>query len=140
MTRPRATVMGLRNENLLNPENPPPAIASARATRDTAASSGEKTVEQARRNKPDLLLPDMVMEPGLDVLDTFRRILAFHPGRRAVITGGFSEAEQVAYARRFGPIPMSKSPTVSESSKVPSGRNWTGREPSCPITIRTLKK
>lgn len=50
----------------------------------------------------DLLVLDMIMEPGIDGLDTYRRILKQHPGQRAIITSGFSETERVRKAQRLG--------------------------------------
>ena len=42
------------------------------------------------------------MEPGIDGLETYRRIIDFCPGQRAVITSGFSESERVQETRRLG--------------------------------------
>lgn len=68
----------------------------------SVVSSGETAVEQARMSKPDLLLLDMVMEPGIDGLETYRRIVELHPGQKAVIASGFSESKQVIEARNLG--------------------------------------
>ena len=42
------------------------------------------------------------MDPGIDGLETYRRILRIHPGQRALITSGFSESDRVQEARRIG--------------------------------------
>jgi DNA-binding NarL/FixJ family response regulator len=44
----------------------------------------------------------MVMEPGIDGCETYRRILEDHPGQKAVIASGFSESERVIEAQRLG--------------------------------------
>jgi CheY-like chemotaxis protein len=66
------------------------------------ASSGEEAVEYARSHSVDLIVLDMIMEPGMDGLETFRRILEIHPGQKAIIASGYSETESVREAQRLG--------------------------------------
>ncbi len=54
-----------------------------------AVSSGEEAVEHLRSHKTDLLVLDMIMDPGIDGLDTYRRVLEAHPGQKAIIASGF---------------------------------------------------
>lgn len=68
----------------------------------TAVASGEEAIAYVRNNKVDLLLLDMIMDPGMDGLDTFRNILLIRPGQRAVIASGYSETERVREAQRMG--------------------------------------
>jgi CheY-like chemotaxis protein len=70
--------------------------------RAEAVASGEEAVEHLRHNRVDLVVLDMIMEPGMDGLETYRRILELHPGQRAVIASGFSETDRVREARRLG--------------------------------------
>ena len=49
------------------------------------AASGREALEMLRENPADLLLLDMIMPPGMDGLETYRRVLECHPGQRAVI-------------------------------------------------------
>lgn len=67
-----------------------------------AVASGEAAVEFIRRKPVDLLVLDMIMDPGIDGLETYRRIIATNPRQRAVIASGFSESEQVLEAQRLG--------------------------------------
>lgn len=67
-----------------------------------SVSSGEAAVEHLRHHSADLLLLDMIMEPGIDGLETYRRILRFRPGQRAVIASGYSENTRVKKAQRLG--------------------------------------
>ena len=67
-----------------------------------SVSSGEAAVEYVSEHRVDLLVLDMIMDPGIDGLETYRRILQIHPGQRAVITSGFSESERVHEARKLG--------------------------------------
>jgi len=44
----------------------------------------------------------MVMDPGIDGLETYRRVLDLHPGQKAIIVSGYSETERVKEAQRLG--------------------------------------
>jgi DNA-binding NarL/FixJ family response regulator len=44
----------------------------------------------------------MIMDPGIDGLETYRRIAAFKPGQKAIIASGFSETERVGALQRLG--------------------------------------
>jgi len=41
----------------------------------TTAASGEDAVEYLKEHKVDLLVLDMIMDPGMDGLDTYRSVL-----------------------------------------------------------------
>jgi len=56
----------------------------------------------------------MIMEPGIDGLDTFRQILAMHPNQKAVITSGYSETERAKEAQRLGATSYAKKPYLAE--------------------------
>lgn len=81
-------------------------IATGMLTRlgyDVASvSSGEAAVDYVSQHRVDLLVLDMIMDPGIDGLETYRRIINIHPGQRAVITSGFSESDRVHEARKLG--------------------------------------
>lgn len=66
------------------------------------AASGEDAVEYLRYNPVDLVLLDMIMDPGIDGLDTYRRILDLRPGTKAIIASGFSENERARETMRLG--------------------------------------
>jgi len=67
-----------------------------------SVSSGEAAVDYVKKQGVDLLVLDMIMDPGIDGLETYRRITRIHPGQRAVITSGFSESGRVLEARKLG--------------------------------------
>jgi PAS domain S-box-containing protein len=90
-------------------------------------SSGEEAVEYMEENAVDLLLLDMIMEPGIDGLDTYRKILEKCPRQRAVIASGYSETERVKEARRLGAGPYVKKPYVLETIGL-AVRNELDRE------------
>lgn len=64
--------------------------------------SGEMAVAYMRENSADLLVLDMIMEPGMDGLETFMKILEINPGQPAIITSGFSESMRVKKAQKLG--------------------------------------
>ena len=68
---------------------------------DTVAS-GEEAVEYVKKHNVDLIVLDMIMEPGIDGLDTYKKILDIHPGQKAIIASGFSETGRVKEAQRLG--------------------------------------
>jgi len=75
-----------------------------------SASSGEKAVEYLKTHEVDLLVLDMIMDPGMDGLDTYKLILDRHPGQKAIIASGFSETERVKALQRLGGGPYIRKP------------------------------
>ena len=67
-----------------------------------SVARGEEAAKFLETGKVDLLLLDMVMEPGMDGLDTYRKILELHPGQKAIIASGFSETGCISELRRLG--------------------------------------
>jgi two-component system, cell cycle sensor histidine kinase and response regulator CckA len=67
-----------------------------------SVASGEEAVDFIRTNSVDLLVLDMVMDPGIDGLETYRRITAKNPGQKAVIASGFSESGRVKTLQKLG--------------------------------------
>jgi len=77
-------------------------------------SSGEEAVEYVKTNSTDLLVLDMIMDPGIDGLDTYTKILELHPGMKAVIASGFSETDRVKEAQTLGAGQYVKKPYTLE--------------------------
>jgi DNA-binding NarL/FixJ family response regulator len=44
----------------------------------------------------------MIMEPGMDGLDTYRKIVEKYPGQKAIITSGYTETDRVKETQRLG--------------------------------------
>jgi signal transduction histidine kinase/CheY-like chemotaxis protein len=80
--------------------------------------SGEAAVDFFRNQAVDLILLDMIMEPGMDGLETYQRILELHPGQKAIIVSGFSESERVKSARELGASAYVHKPFVIEELGV----------------------
>ena len=70
--------------------------------RTAAVGSGEEAVAYLKRQPVDLLVLDMIMEPGMDGCDTYQQVQKIRPGIRTVIASGFSESDRVKAARRLG--------------------------------------
>lgn len=68
----------------------------------TSVSSGEEAVDYMKDNSADLLLLDMIMDPGIDGLETYKRILEFYPMQKAIIVSGFTNTKRVKEAQRLG--------------------------------------
>jgi PAS domain S-box-containing protein len=68
----------------------------------TAASSGEKAVEYMQSNIVDILVLDMIMDPGQNGRITYEKILEIHPGQKAVIASGFAEDDDVKLTLAMG--------------------------------------
>ncbi len=64
--------------------------------------SGESAVEYLRKHHADLVMLDMIMEPGMDGLETYRQILAQRPSQKAIIASGYAETERVRQAQQLG--------------------------------------
>ena len=56
----------------------------------------------------------MIMDPGIDGLETYKRILELHPKQKAIIVSGFSETERVKEAQRLGAGAYVKKPFLLE--------------------------
>jgi signal transduction histidine kinase/pSer/pThr/pTyr-binding forkhead associated (FHA) protein len=81
----------------------------------TTLSSGEEAIDYMKDHSADLLVLDMIMEPGIDGLETYKKILELHPGQKAIIASGFSETDRAKEAQRLGagayiqkPYPLEK--------------------------------
>ncbi len=66
------------------------------------AASGEEAVAWLKEHEADLLLLDMIMEPWMDGHETYKAILSFRPGQKAVIASGFSRTLQVKQTLDLG--------------------------------------
>jgi PAS domain S-box-containing protein len=68
----------------------------------TQADSGETAVAHLTTHHADLVILDMLMPPGIDGAETYRRLQALHPGQPAIILSGYAESDRVEQARTAG--------------------------------------
>ena len=52
------------------------------------------------------------MEPGIDGLETYKRVLEINPHQKAIIVSGFSETDRVKEAQKLGTGAYVKKPFV----------------------------
>jgi PAS domain S-box-containing protein len=80
----------------------------------TSVASGEEAIDYMKKNSADLLILDMIMDPGIDGLETYKRILKLHPSQKAIIASGFSETKRVKEAQKLGAGAYVKKPYILE--------------------------
>lgn len=80
-----------------------------------SVSSGEEAIEYLKQNRADILILDMIMAPGMDGMEAYRRILAMHPKQKAILVSGFSETYRVRKAQLLGAGVYVKKPYVMET-------------------------
>ena len=85
-------------------------ILSRLGYRVATATSGEEAIDYVKENKVDLVVLDMIMEPGLDGFETYKQIRAINPDQKAVIASGYSETMKVRKAQEIGAGPYIKKP------------------------------
>ena len=79
-----------------------------------AVSSGEAAVTYLKSHCADLLILDMIMDPGMDGLDTYKKIIEIHPGQKAIIASGYAENDRVKTLQTLGAGPYIKKPYTIE--------------------------
>ena len=67
-----------------------------------AVDSGESAIRYLREHPVDLVMLDMIMPPGIDGLEAYKKILEFRPAQKAIIVSGYSQSERVEEALRIG--------------------------------------
>ncbi|RJR49230.1 MAG: PAS domain S-box protein [Desulfobacteraceae bacterium] len=67
-----------------------------------AVSSGEEAIRRLAEKEVDLLVLDMILEGGMDGLDTYREIVKIWPSQKAILASGYSETSRVKEAQRLG--------------------------------------
>jgi CheY-like chemotaxis protein len=80
----------------------------------TTVPSGEEAIEYLHDHTTDLLVLDMIMEPGIDGLDTYKKILEIHPDQKSIIASGYSESARVKEAQQLGAGTYVKKPYLLE--------------------------
>ncbi len=77
-------------------------------------SSGEAALGFFSERKPDLVVLDMVMEPGMDGLETWQEIIKRRPDQKAIIASGHAETVRVREAMALGVSGYVKKPYTVE--------------------------
>lgn len=80
-----------------------------------SVASGEEAVTYLEKQNADLLVLDMIMAPGMDGLETYKKILESKPKQKAIIASGFSENFRVKAAQQLGAGTYVKKPYSLEN-------------------------
>jgi PAS domain S-box-containing protein len=83
--------------------------------RVTVAESGEEALRLIGSQSADLILLDMIMPPGIDGAETYRRILEISPGQRALLVSGYAESSRVELALQLGAAAFVRKPLPRKS-------------------------
>ena len=67
-----------------------------------SASSGEEAIAHVMKHHVDLLLLDMIMDPGINGRRTYEEILKIRPGQKAIIVSGFAETDDAQKTLQLG--------------------------------------
>jgi len=70
--------------------------------RVAVVGSGEAAIAHALENRLDLVVLDMIMDPGMNGLATFRELRSIQPGIKAIIASGYSQTKDVQKAQALG--------------------------------------
>ncbi|OPY14752.1 MAG: Blue-light-activated protein [Syntrophus sp. PtaB.Bin001] len=90
-------------------------ILSRLGYRVDSVAGGEAAVAYLAANRVDLVVLDMIMDPGIDGLETYRQILEIHPNQKAIIVSGFSQTERVMKAQELGAGTYIRKPYIMEA-------------------------
>ncbi|MEN6318690.1 MAG: PAS domain S-box protein [Syntrophaceae bacterium] len=82
--------------------------------RVAAVAGGEEAIEYLKNKKADLIVLDMIMDPGIDGMETYRRIVEINPKQKAIIVSGFSETDRIRNAQEMGAGDFVRKPYVLE--------------------------
>jgi two-component system, cell cycle sensor histidine kinase and response regulator CckA len=80
----------------------------------TSVPNGEEAVEYLKYNNVDLIVLDMIMDPGINGHETFKQIIQIHPAQKAIIVSGFSETDDVKKTQSLGAGKYVKKPLTIE--------------------------
>jgi PAS domain S-box-containing protein len=86
--------------------------------RTETLASGEEAVEYLKNKPASLVILDMIMDPGIDGLETYRKITRHRPGQKAIIVSGFAETDRVKEAQKLGAGQYLKKPYTLEKIAI----------------------
>jgi signal transduction histidine kinase/ActR/RegA family two-component response regulator len=84
----------------------------------STVESGEAAIRYLKENRVDILVLDMIMDPGIDGLETYAKIIEIHPGQKAIIASGYAENKQVNETQKLGAGAYIRKPYTMENIGV----------------------
>jgi two-component system, cell cycle sensor histidine kinase and response regulator CckA len=76
--------------------------------RVNTVSGGEEGIEFLKKQPVDVVICDMIMDPGIDGLETLKRIKKLNNNQKVIIATGYSETERVTKALELGAYYLKK--------------------------------
>ncbi len=76
--------------------------------------SGELAIKFVTESPVDLIVIDMLMEPGMNGRQTYKEIIKLNPEQKAIIVSGFSESDDVKVTLQLGACCFIKKPYSME--------------------------
>ena len=113
---PRQMIIRGNGEHILLVDDSPEqrslghSILTTLGYRARTVSSGTEAVAVLAEQNFDLILLDMIMEPDMDGLDTFRSIRKMRPDQKVIIVSGYSETKRIKEAQKEGVRSVVKKP------------------------------
>lgn len=94
------------------------SMLSALGYKTATSPSGEIAIEYLQKHSVDLVILDMIMDPDMDGLETYRKILEDHSRQKAIIASGYSKTERIRKAQKLGARTYVKKPYLMETIAV----------------------
>lgn len=82
--------------------------------RAESVSSGELAVDYLKRKPVELVLLDMVMDPGMDGLETLKQIYSIEPNQKVIIASGYTNSSRIRSALNLGAVFLHKPYEIKE--------------------------
>jgi two-component system, cell cycle sensor histidine kinase and response regulator CckA len=79
-----------------------------------AVAGGEEAIAYLKNKKADLIVLDMIMDPGMNGMEAYRRLCKINPGQKAILVSGFSETDRVRQAQKMGAGAFVRKPYILE--------------------------
>lgn len=77
-------------------------------------ASGEEAVDYLKEHGVDLIVLDMIMDPGINGCETYERIKKINPSQKAVIVSGFAKTDDVMKTLDMGAGRFLRKPVILE--------------------------
>ena len=91
------------------------AMLSNLGYRVNAVPSGEAALAYLKTSNADLMVLDMIMDPGMDGLETYQKVLGINPKQKSIIVSGYSETDRVKKAQELGAGAYVRKPYIREN-------------------------
>jgi two-component system, cell cycle sensor histidine kinase and response regulator CckA len=78
-------------------------------------SDGQAAVKYLMECDVDLMVIDMIMDPGIDGLETYRRISQVRRDQKTILVSGFAETDRVKKAQEIGAGAFVRKPYILEN-------------------------